>query len=128
MDILPERKREEAAKTQFILTGFTQTAGIRLYAFEGMVEGGRIRRTVEVDLAKIPGYGIRIQDLPLLCRDLLQRRLEVDGPSPCIFNELEMSNHASRLTIAREEAEQKRKAPRHPPAANTGTAWRTTFR
>jgi hypothetical protein len=127
MEISIERKRDDGGKPQYTLTGFTQTAGIRTYAFEGFLDGGRIYRKVEVDLALIPGYGIRIQELPLLCRELLQRRVDADAVC-AIFSEQEMRGHAERLTTAREEAELKKKAPRHPPAANPGAAWRTTFR
>jgi hypothetical protein len=123
-----ERKRDEAAKLQFILTGFAQTAGIRIYTFEGMVDGVRILRKVEVDLALIPGYGIRIQDLPLLCRELLQRRVEPDAISLCVFTEQEMRIHADKIAMAREEAGQRKKPPRHPVSPNPGAAWRTTFR
>ena len=47
MDSSTERKKEEAAKTQFLLTGFTQAAGIRIYAFEGRIDARRIDYTVE---------------------------------------------------------------------------------
>jgi hypothetical protein len=60
MDSSTERKKEEGAKPHFLLTGFTQAAGIRMYAFEGRIDDKRIDYTVEVDLALIPGYGIRI--------------------------------------------------------------------
>jgi hypothetical protein len=87
MESLPERKQDKDTKTQFILTGFSQTAGIRTYAFEGIGDRGRADYTVEVDLALIPGYGIRIQDLPLLCRELLQQRVEPDEISALTFTD-----------------------------------------
>jgi len=122
-----ERKPDKSAKPQFIFTGFTQTAGIRIYAFEGMAEGRRAY-TVEVNLALIPGYGIRIQDLPLLCRDLLQQGAEPAEICAFVFTEQQMRSHAEKLAIAREEAEQKKKQPRHLANANPGAAWRTSLR
>ena len=60
---------------QFVLTGFTQDLGFRVFAFEG-IGADRIRTkfTVKAELALIRNYGIRIQELPLLCRGLLDRR------------------------------------------------------
>ena len=122
MDSSVASKKEEGAKPAFFLTGFTQAAGIRIYAFEGRVDARRIGYTVEVDLALIPGYGIRIQDLPLLCRELLQQRPQPDEISAVVFTEQGMRSHAEKLAMAREEAERKKK-PRPPvpsPEANTG--------
>jgi hypothetical protein len=64
-----------SAKMQFIFTGFTQDMGFRVFAFEG-VGPDRIRtnHTVRADLALLLRYGIRMQELPLLCRRLLERR------------------------------------------------------
>ncbi len=113
MDISTERKKAEGAKAQFLLTGFTQAAGIRTYAFEGRIDARRIDYTVEVDLALIPGFGIRIQDLPLLCRELLQQRAQPDEISSVVFTEQRMRSHAERLAVAREEAEHRKKQGRH---------------
>lgn len=115
-----EQRRNEP---KFLLTGFTQTAGIRVYAFEGTFDARRIDYTVEVDLALIPGYGIRIQDLPLLCRDLLQQRAERDETSAFVFTEQNMRSHAEELVRARNDAEHRKKQPR--PAASTNPGdWR----
>jgi len=121
---LPERKPDKVAKSQFILTGFDQTGGIRIYAFECIGDGRRIDYTVEVNLALIPGYGIRIQELPLLCRELLQQRVEPDELSAVTFTEQHMRSHAERRTAAREEAALRKKPARHPVSANLGASWR----
>lgn len=124
MENLTEPKKDKVAKTLYTLTGFDQTAGIRLYAFEGIGDGRRIDYTVEVNLALIAEYGIRIQDLPLLCRELLERRVEPAEMSALTFTEQEMRSHAQRLATARQLAEQKKKPGRHPVSPNTGAAWR----
>jgi len=80
-----------------------------------------------VDLALIPGYGIRIQD-PLLCRELLQQRVEPDEISAVTFTEQDIRSHAERRATEREEAEHRKKPPRRPANANPGAGWRTTFR
>ena len=124
IDNSTERKKEEAAKPQFLLAGFTQAAGIRIYAFEGRIDAKRIDYTVEVDLALIPGFGIRIQDLPLLCRELLQQRSQPDETSSVVFTEQGMRSHAEKLAVAREEAEHRKKQPRHLASADAETGWR----
>lgn len=116
--------QKEGARPQFLLSGFTQAAGIRIYTFEGRVDAKRIDYTVEVDLALIPGYGIRIQDLPLLCRELLQQGTQPDEISAVVFTEQGMRSHADKLATAREEAEHKKKQPRHLARVDAETGWR----
>lgn len=110
---------------QFVLTTFTQDMGFRVFAFEG-VDADRIRTnySVRVDLALIRTYGIRMQELPLLCRGLLDRRDAADETRTLTFTEEEMSVYAKDCAAAREAAAQKRKPPRRPPSENNGAAWR----
>lgn len=63
MDSAAKRRAEESAKHQFLLTGFTQAAGIRTYAFEGRVarrmrsragSGTEVRVAVPFDVARQP--------------------------------------------------------------------------
>ena len=128
IDSSTERKKEEGAKPQFFLTGFTQAAGIRIYAFEGRVDARRTDYTVEVDLALIPGFGIRIQDLPLLCRELLQQREQTDEIGALVFTEQRMRSHAEKLAVARAETEHRKKQPRPLPSADAETGWRPPMR
>jgi hypothetical protein len=121
-------QKPETGPRHFILTGFNQTAGIRVYAFEGVSAGRRLDYTVKVDLSLIPGYGIRIQDLPILCRDLLQQRVDPGEISSLTLTEEDMRSHAEKREIAREEASQKKKPPRHPANTNQGASWRPSFR
>ncbi len=129
MDSPAARKKEEPGKPQFLLNGFTQAAGIRIYTFEARVDTRRIDYTVEVDLALIHGYGIQIQDLPLLCRDLLQQGTEPDEISAFVFTEQRMRSHAERIAIAREEADRRKKRPKNLPSApEVETGWRPAVR
>jgi hypothetical protein len=109
---------------QFILMGFDQEAGVRQYAFQGIADGTRTDFTVGVDLALIQGYGIRIQELPLLCRGLLDRRAEGEEKHAVTFTEKEMRVYADHCATAREAAAQKKRSARRPPLDNPGTAWR----
>jgi hypothetical protein len=128
MEGLTPRQHDNGAKTQFILRGFSQTREVRIYTFEGIGDGRRADYTVEVDLALIPHCGIRIQDLALLCRELLQQRVDPKEISSVTFTEQDMRNLAERRATEREEAEQRKKPPRRPANANPGATWRTTFR
>ena len=119
--------KKEGAKPQFLLTGFTQAAGIRTYAFEGRVDASRIDYTVKVDLALITRYGIRIQDLPLLCRELLQQREQTDEIGGIVFTEQRMRSHAEQLVMVRKEAEHRKKS-RHLATAGAETRWPATQR
>ena len=123
----------EAVKMQYMLKGFSETSGLRVFEFEG-VAADRSRRnfTVSADMAASRRHGIRIQDLPLLCRAVLDGQEPVD-PLPeegtthaFTYTEEEMSLHASRVT-AREAANKKR-PPRRPAPDRLGAAWRTSPR
>ncbi len=112
---------------QFILTGFTQDMGVRVFAFEG-VDADRARTAfiVRADLALTRRYGIKMQELPLLCRSFLERRHEGgDAIGVLTFSEQEMSICASNRAAAKDGAGHKRTAPRRPSGGNPGSAWRT---
>lgn len=95
---------------QFVLMGFDQDAGTRQYAFQRMGDGGYADFTVEVELALIPAYGIRIQELPLLCRELLERTAE-DGEGRAVtFTEADMRSYANTCAMAREAVARKKAA------------------
>jgi hypothetical protein len=132
-------KFERSTAMQYILTGFTQDLGFRVFAFERIGEDRlRTRFTVRADLALIRRYGIRLQDLPLMCRGLLDRANEArsnevlssEGGSKegdkrtFIFTEDEMSLYERTSLAAREAAAQKKRPPRRPTSENIGAAWR----
>src|SRR5437899_1436304 len=109
-----------SASMQFILTGFTQDIGFRVFAFEGIAaDRARTSFTVRADLALIKGYGIRIQELPLLCRSLLERRESENAARGLTFTEEDMVLLAKdRAAAARHAASQKRTPPRKPSNEN----------
>src|SRR5580692_7031671 len=115
---------------QFTLTGFRQDTGTRVFAFEGTAEDRtRTAFTVRTDLALSRRYGIQLQELPLLCRGLLERREGQTLEQTVVFTEEDMQLHASGRAAEREAA-QRRKAPRRPPVRNPqtthqpGSEWR----
>lgn len=97
----------------------------RVFAFERMgLDKVRTKFVVRADLALVRRYGIPVQELPLLCRNLLQQQDENAETRTLIFSEGEMSAHASGRAAARDAAAQKRKTPRRPASGNIGSAWR----
>jgi hypothetical protein len=110
---------------QFNLIGFSQDTGFRVFAFEGAA-AGRVRTeyTVRADLGLTRKYGIRVQELPLLCRGLLERAGEGEQKCTTTFTEEEMRLHAQNCAAARDAALQKRKSPRTPHTHQIGSTWR----
>jgi hypothetical protein len=107
----------------FILTGFTQERGFRVFAFEGIATGQlRVVFTVRADLDLTRRYGIRLQDLPLICREVLEHREEGEQQRALTFTEDAMQIHANSIAAARDKAAQHRKTPRRPDQMN-GSAW-----
>jgi len=96
---------------EYRLTGFTQNTGVRVYAFEGVAaDWVRTAYSVGADLALARKHGIRMQELPLLCRGILDQRSESDERRAFTFTEGEMTLHANLARAALES--RKKKAPR----------------
>lgn len=111
---------------QFVLTGFSQDLAFRVFAFERMgLDRVRTKYAVKADLALVRRYGIPVQELPLLCRNLLVRSDNGEESEHTLtFTEDDMCMHAKDRATAREIAAQKRRPPRRPASENIGAAWR----
>jgi hypothetical protein len=114
---------------QFLLTGFSDDVGFRVFAFQGVAaDKTRSPFSVRADIALIRKYGIRVQELPLLCRSLLELRNEGEQTRAVVFTEEDMRLHAVHAAEEREAAQ--RKKPRRQPAtsqegaAQPGSGWR----
>jgi hypothetical protein len=117
---------EKSHAMRFILTGFTQDVGIRVFAFERIAENRtRTACAVRADLALSRRYGISMQELPLLCRGLLERRDDGEEQHVLTFSEDEMRLCMDARTAAKDAAALKRKPPRKPNGEEAGAAWRT---
>jgi hypothetical protein len=110
---------------EFVLTGFSQDNNMRRYTFAGVAaDRSRTVYTVDADLALVRKHRIAVQELPLLCRCLLDEVGESAVTHTLIFTEEKMLGYADRRAAAQLEAEQKRKAHRRPPSSKLGQAWR----
>jgi hypothetical protein len=86
--------------------------------------GGSRRFAVKTDLALTRRYDILLQELPLLCWEILARRHEDEQARTFTYTEAEMVPHASGCA-AEQEARQ-RKNPIHKSHGKpVGVAWRT---
>lgn len=126
-EISIERKPVVKSGTlQFVLTGFTHDKlGFRIFSFDRIGEDRvRTKCTVRADLALIRQHGIHIQELPLLCRALLDRRDDAEEMPSLTFTGAEMLACMTERAAAREAAGTRRKAPPRPTGENQGAAWR----
>ena len=93
---------------QFIFNGFTPDTGFRVLSFEGVgVDKLRTEFTVKTDLVLVRKYGILVQELPLLCRGLLERRDENEQGRTLTFTEEDMSKYANNRAADRAAAQRK---------------------
>jgi hypothetical protein len=109
-----QREPVTSVKVPFVLMGFDQDAGVRLYAFEGIANGIRTKFTVGVDLALIHGFGIQIQELPLLCRGVLERQAEGQETCTLTLTAVDMRTYADNCAAARQATTLRRKSARKP--------------
>jgi hypothetical protein len=71
----------EQNKSNFVLTGFSHDLGFRVFEFDCKDKTHpQTRYTVRADLTLVRKYGVHVQELPLLCRRLLDAS-EAAGPS-----------------------------------------------
>jgi hypothetical protein len=111
-------------KMHYILTGFKQDIGFRIFAFEGIAaDRVRLPFTVRVDMALARRYNIRLQELPLLCRAVLDRSPEGEEQRTFTYTEEDMSTYADCLA-AQQLASKNRRPPRRIAPEQMGAAWR----
>lgn len=96
---------------QYVLAGFTQDTGFRVFSFERVADDwARTPYSVKADLALARKYRIPMQELPLLCRGVLERHSEDDDARAFTLTEEDMTVQADLVRAAIEA--NKRKAPR----------------
>ena len=123
--MIAEPNNGRSAKMQFILRGFTQELGFRVFAIERLGEDhARTRCTVKADLVLVRRYGIRLQELPLMCRGLLEERADAAEVTPTIIFSEEQMRVCANERAAEKDSAHKRKPPRGPSGETPGAAWR----
>jgi hypothetical protein len=100
------------AKEQYVLDGFSEELGSRVYRFEHIAaDRSRTAFTVAIDLAMSRRYGMKLQDLPLLCRAVLERVHEDEARRAYRYTEADMSKFAKEAA-ERVDALRKKFKPR----------------
>ena len=108
-------KFEKVQNMRSILIGFTHDNGFRVFSFDRLGDDRlRIRCTVRADLGLIRAYGIQVQELPLLCRGLLDRCEEGPEIQSLIFAEGDMRECANEQAAVAEAVAKKRRPWRLP--------------
>jgi hypothetical protein len=112
-------------KTQFVIIGFSDSDGFRIFRFQGVApDQSKTYWTVTIDLALSRRYGIQMQELPLLCRGVLDRHDKSLETRDLNYSEADMNQRKEAADAARLEAAKSRKTPRRPSTENNGSAWR----
>jgi hypothetical protein len=118
-----ETKQMQIAR--FMMTGFAQDAGFRVFNFDGLVDGKRQSIfSVRVDIGLARSFGIRLQELPLLCRNLLEGRPEESETHSFTLDELALRGHAQELASAKANNASHHRGSRKPGGNTAGSAWR----
>jgi len=113
---------------QFLLTGFTHEKGFRVFTFEG-ISPDRVRAafTVRADMGLSKRYGIPLQDLPLICRALLEGIGDGEQEHVFTLTEEAMRLRADKIAASQALAKLNRKPPRKKITENNGVAWRSSL-
>jgi effector-binding domain-containing protein len=123
---------------EFVLTGFSQENNIRRYTFQALPAGngkpvgapkpaGNPKKewTVSADLSLMRKHKIPLQELPLLCKRLVEAQADQAKEEALMFTERDMLGYASNRSAAELAAEVKKRARRMPSSNRVGMAWRT---
>jgi hypothetical protein len=114
----------ENSKAQYVLRGFRQVVEFRVFTFERIAsDRSRSLFTVRADLTLARRHRVPLQELPLLCRAVLERLNEDGDQRAFVFAEADMRLYADGVA-GRAEAARQRKPPRRPHTENVGAGWR----
>jgi hypothetical protein len=92
----------------FSLVGFSHIKNVRHFLFERVAEDRtRVQYSVDADLGAVRAFRIATQELPLLCRRLLDALPEGTGPRALTLSELDMRQHAAATAAAQASATRK---------------------
>lgn len=100
---------------EFVLTGFRQDANVRRFAFQRVAgDHSRTEFTVSADMSLLVKHKIPLQELPLLCRALLEDQQQTGPAKAVTFTETDMLVYVNRRSAAKDEADRKRAQHRSP--------------
>lgn len=108
----------------YVFIGFRQTDGVRHYGFQGVAAGQpRTRVIIDADVNLLRKHSIALQDVPLMCRRLLESS-DGSGDRRLLFTEEQMCRHADQQAAIKEAAATKRRQHRPPVTHLSAHLWR----
>lgn len=115
------RSRPRDKSTELILTGFREANGIRSYVYQCQHDDGSSREfTVDAEVKLLQKHGIGLQELPLLCRRLLEKQNPDVLLRTVTFTEDLMKEQADQRMALKQAARDKKKPYRRPRPAHFG--------
>jgi len=110
----------DTSRSQFVLRGFRQVVDFRVFTFERIApDHSRSLFTVRADLALARRHRIPLQELPLLCRAVLEQIRETGDETAFVFTDADMGRYSEGVA-ARAMAAKQRRNRRPPPAGDSG--------
>ncbi|HVV45552.1 MAG TPA: hypothetical protein VHC72_10110, partial [Bryobacteraceae bacterium] len=104
---------------EYLLENYLQTAGVRVFVFDGISpDRSRSRFTVSVDTTLLGRYTISLQELPLICRQFLQKRIMSGGSRSLTFAATDMADLAAERAEARTAIDRRKFNRRTSPSAS----------
>jgi hypothetical protein len=86
---------------EYLLVGYTEAQGIRRFSFQGVgADRTRILFTVAADLVLLRRFGVKIQELPLMCRKLLEAAPDDNHTRAWTFTEDQLREQAASKVAA----------------------------
>ena len=115
------RSQHRDKGADFVLTGFHQLHGIRYYVYRGHPHDGSLSEfTVDADVRLLQKHGIALQELPLLCRRLLETQNPDYSLKAVTFTEDLMKEQADQRAALKRAAQEKKTAHRRVRPAHLG--------
>ena len=108
----------------FVFTGFRQDDSLRHYLFQSVTRPSE-KFTVGADLNLVRKHSIPLQELPLLCRRLLEAKDEPLNSPSLVFTEQDMLGYVEKRARAAHDAELKRRKFRIAASRRIGEAWQS---
>lgn len=99
----------------YLLTSYRRANSVRVLVFDEVAaDRTRTEFTVSIDIGLIGKYAIGLQELPLLCRQLLEKRANAAVTRTLVFAEADMALLADERAEALRQAQQKKFTRRFP--------------
>lgn len=105
----------------YVLAGFSQNGDVRRYSFQGVADDRtRTQFAVTANVRLARTLNIKVQELPLLCAQLLESTAPTEAQSLAL-SEKDMRTHAALAAAAAEKHATRKRAPGAPAGSGSPT-------